>query len=663
MAKEKSSVITELDKQDVIEKPKYTTDEETYLRGLRMKMENARNTREIGREEFDGMPYSVYYDRNERFANTYITPKNNREDTNFQSGTVRQKLFALLSALVNLNLTGDISAFDKEGLRIQMLGDGMEDIIQKTKEIDNDDEKKYLRQYELLKHGTVFVEEIWDARSKKEKKLNGKFTGQVKGMKWSTKIKKAFATPTRNIIPGVNMFLGDMSIYDISDQPFVFTVDIKPYEEVKTIFRNWERWGNVPKKIVQIEATSTAFYNPNWRLFETPENNVEIIRYQDKWNNEFAVLLNGVLMTPVALPLPWGYEEYNIAQQNLEPIHSKFAYGKSLVARIRNKVALLDELLRLAILKTQKSFMPPYVNISGRILSNRVLMPGKITHGIEPNQLVPINDKEAQGLTTAELSMIQELQASIDAETTSPTFSGQQAKGDPTATEIIELQRQAKQVVGLAVFSVAMLEWKLEWLRLKNILAEGHWFHPEDSVVDEVRGMLKDRFRQVSVERMIEGEGQGRRMIIPTKDIPSPTNIRKAEDALTKEQGMPVRLIFLNPKEVESSRVVWQITVKAKEKKTSETSKLLWRAFIQDMTLLSSMGAVPNSEYLAERTAIIWEEDPTKLFAPNPAQPVQPGQEGQPQGGQGGGLSPRVNLPSPAKAAGRELKQGIAAGV
>jgi len=639
-------------KEEIVPQPKYKEEEETYLRGLCMRMEKARNMRDQEHDEFDGMSYISNYMLNEHFANTFIAPKVNKEDTNFQSGTVRQKLFALLSSLVNLNLSGDISAFDKEGLRIQGLGDAMEDVILKTNELDVDDEKKYLRQYELLKHGTVFVEEMWDVKTKKVKKLKGKFTGKIK-TEWTTKIKKAFARPTRNILPGLNVYMGDITKYDISDQPFIFTVDEMPYEEAKRIFGDWERWDNVPKTMQKFDPGEVrTVYNTNWRIWERKDAHVEILRYQDKWNNEFAVLLNRVLMTPVGLPLPWGYEEYNIAQQNLEPIHSKFAYGKSLVSRIRNKVALLDELLKLAVLKTQKSFMPPYVNISGRVLSNRVLMPGKISYGIQPNTLVPINDKEAQGMTNAELAMITQIEESINAETTSPTFSGQQARGSPTATEIIELQRQAKMVLGLTVFAMTMLEWKLEWLRLKNLLV--NWFNPEDSVVDEARGVLRSKFRQMSVERPIEGEGMGRRIIIPTKEIPSGRTIMQAEDALTEEQGMPVRLVFLNPAEVTSVQLIWQIVVRPKEKKTSEISKLMFRAFMQDVAPLQ-----PNIAYLQERMASVWEEDHQKLFAPNPIEEM-PQEEGGQGGDAGNTLSPRVNLPSAEKALGRNIKTQMA---
>lgn len=655
--KEEKSELLETD-EEVIQPPNYSDDERTYIANLRRRMENAKIARDIGHAEFDGMDYITQYELNETLANSQTQPKKNKEDSNFQSGVIRQKLFALLSAVVNLDLRGDISAFNQDGFKVQAIGDGMEDVILKTNELDNDDEKKLLRQYELLKHGTVFVEEMWDEKFKKVKKTKSKFTGSLKGFDYTESLKKAFARPTRNILPGINVYLGDMTKYDISDQPFVFTVDIKPYDEAKAMFGNWERWKNVPKSIKQFNPDSkTTVFNNYWTLLQNREGHVEIIRYQDKWNNEFALTLNGILMTPIGLPFPWDYDDYNIAQENLEPIHAKFAYGKSLISRTRNKVALLDEMMKLAVLKTQKSFMPPYLNISGRVVSNRVFMPGKISHGISPNTLVPINDKESQGVTNSELAMIQEIQSSIDAETTSPTFAGQPANGSPTATEIIELQRQAKMMLGQTVFAMSMLEWKLEWLRLKNILA--HWFQEEDQVVDEARGVLRSKYRKTSTERPIEGEGMGRRLVIPTKEIPSGEAIMKAEDILSEEQGMPIRMIFLNPDEVCSAKLIWQIVTRPKERKTSETSKLLFRAFVADALPLGA-----NVQELQQELASVWEKDPQKLFAPNPT-PPQMNPDGTPMTPAPGGeniMSPRVKLPTAEKMVGNQMNQNLKLG-
>mgnify|MGYP003394061274 CR=1 FL=1 len=630
-------------KDEIIEKPKYSPEEETYLSGLRTRMESAKNVRDMNYDEWDGMDYVTQYESNERLANTFLQPRKNKEDTNYQSGVIRQKLFALLSAITGLDLRGDISAFNTDGLQEQALGDAMEDIILKTNELDGDDEKKYLRHYELLKQGTVFVEELWEEKTKKFKKSSKKFTGSLKGFDWTEQIKKAFARPTRNIVPGLNVYLGDMTQYDISEQPYIFTVDIVPYTKAKAMFGKWERWDNVPKKIQRFNNNNkTSLFNHDWTLLEAKENYVEILRYQEKSNNEYALVLNGVLMTPIGLPLPWGYEDYNIAQQNLEAIHVKFSYGKSLVSRIKNKVALLDELSRLAILKTQKSFMPPYLNISGRVLSNRVFMPGKMTYGISPGTLVPISDKEVEGVTNAELAMIKELQENINNETTSPTFSGQQSSGNPTATEIVELQRQAKMILGLTIFSISMLEWKLEWLRLKNLLA--NWFVPEDKVVDAMRGVLKSKYRMTTTDKTIDGQGMGKRIIVPTPEIPSSNAVMQTEDRLTQEQGMPIRLIFVNPEEVTNSKLCWQIVIKPKERKTSETQKLLFRAFMQDVVPLQ-----PNIAELQSEFASVWEKNPQKLFAPNPMPQVDPttGQPIVPQTpemGQGGAniTSPRV---------------------
>lgn len=650
-----------LEKEEVIDKPDYSDNEKEYIKHLRVRMEDARNNRDGEHDEFDGLGYVTQYEINERLANTMLQPKRNKEDSNFQSGVIRQKIFALLSPLIGLDLRGDISAFGQDGFQVQSLGDAMEDIVLKTNELDIDDEKKLMRYFELAKQGTVFVEELWETKFINKKKSKKKFDGTLKDFEWTSNIQKAFARPTRNVIPGLNVYLGDISQYDITQQPYIFTVDTLARSKSEAIFGKWERWKNVPKKIVRFNSNEkTGVFNYDWSLLQTRENHVEVLRYQDKWSNEFALFLNGVLMTPIGLPLSdlWGYEDYNIAQQNLEPIHAKFAYGKSLVSRVKNKVFLLDEMMKLAVLKTQKSFMPPYLNISGRVLSNRIFMPGKMTYGVQPNTLIPINDKESQGITQAEFAMIKEIQDSINHDTTSPTFSGQEAGGNPTATEIVEQQKQAKMMLGFTIFAVAMLEWKLEWLRLKNLLA--NWFNPEDEIVDQARGLLKDKYRTTSTDIPVEGEGIGKRIVIPTKNIPTEQGIRTTEDQLSQEQGMPIRLIFLNPDEVCSAQLVWQIVVRPTERKTSETSKLMFRAFMQDVIPLQ-----PNFSYLQEKFASVWEENPQKLFAPNPAPAVDPatGQPIQQDQGGGGTLSPRVSLPTPEKAAAQQVKQQLRTGM
>jgi len=604
--------------------PKYDDETKKYISDVKKRLELARDLRNKPHSEFDGMTYVQYHESNEKGANTYIEPKKSKYDNNFQSGTIRSKLMTLLSSISNLNLSPDISAFDTDDVEINRLGNAMEQIIFKTEELEGDEEKKILRQYELLKQGTVFVEEVWKEQYKMVNTSKKKFDGKLEG-EWNKKLKKCLPQPERNIISGLGVYLGDIRQYDIEKQPYIFTVEVMPYENAKKIFGKWDRWKYVPKKLVKdTQGDQNTLYG--WNITEVEDNNVEIIKYQDKPNNEYAIFINGILMTPKGLPFQWGWEGYNITQQNLEPITQTFAYGKSLVARLKANTAILDEMLRLAVLKTQKSFTPPYFNMSGRVLSSKIFMPGVITKGISTNQVMPANAHETTGVTTPELMMIDKLQQTNDFNSVSPSFQGQQTNGEQTATEVLTVQKQAKAAIGLMVNMCSLLEWKLSWLRLFNILE--NWFNPIDQVVDETRTALRNKYRIVNRETPIEGEGIGRTMVIPDDEVHPAQEIYDEEENIKKRTGTPTRIIYVNPKIVKSSKLVWQVVVRPREKMTSELGKLMTERFIQmAMTF-------PNANYdeLAKIFAESWEKNPAKLFNRGTAAPQEPTPQGSQKG-------------------------------
>ena len=175
-------------------------------------------------------------------------------------------------------------------------------------------------------------------------------------------------------------------------------------------------------------------------------------------------------------------------------IHDKFAYGKSFVSSgsIQHISALIDEMLKLFVLKTRKSIMPAYVNTSGRAIDKKVLMPGRISMGIDAGSLQPIAGNEVQGVTAGEANFLTMMRDLIDKSTVSEQFTGQQGKSGTTATEVMTLQQQAQLTLGLTVAACALLEKKLGYLRLFNILE--NWFEPVGEnveVVGEARSLVK----------------------------------------------------------------------------------------------------------------------------------------------------------------------------
>ena len=628
MEKELKSEVLDDQKEEMLPILNYTPDEIVYLSGLQTRLELSRNQRDIAHDEFDGMDYVTRYEDEERIANSYIPPKKNKSDTNFITGTIRAKGLALLSAINALNLEPDHSAYDKNNILIDELGNAMNIIRQKADEVDEDEEKKLMRQWELLKHGSVFIEEAWKVEWRKAKKLNGKFDGKATGVNWQTKLEKVYENPCRTVLDGRSVYLGDIKQPFISLQPYIFTIDDISYEQAKSIYGDWERWKYVGKKLKPInqesEAGSGMAYG-NWRLLKaTQENRVEVVKYQDKWSNEFQILLNGIPMLPIGFPMPWQYGEYNIAQQNLEFIHPHFSYGRSFVSRLKVQAALLDEMLRLAVLKTQKSFMPPRANNTGRVLSKNIFMPGTITMGLNPAQVSVLSEKDGEGLLRGELECLKLLTESIDQNSVNPTFAGQKTTGNPTATEVLELQRQAKMVLGLTVFAAAMLEKKLGQLRLFNLLE--NWFNPIDTELDTARGIIKNRYRVANVSKNVEGEGMGSMMVIPTDDgqmfpLAEEDQMAMSENIYKEEEksSTPTRKFYLNRKELQAVKLTWKTTVNPTETGGSERSKLLFERMLQSA---SNLGLQANPDQLIQRFAETWQENP-KLFAPPAGMPPE----------------------------------------
>ncbi len=94
----------------------YSDEENLYISNLQRKLENARTIRSQPFEEFDNMTYLDYWWTNERGANTVVQFRKNKGDINFQTGTLRTKMFAFLSSFQALNLQADITAYNRNDI-------------------------------------------------------------------------------------------------------------------------------------------------------------------------------------------------------------------------------------------------------------------------------------------------------------------------------------------------------------------------------------------------------------------------------------------------------------------------------------------------------------------------------------------------------------------
>jgi hypothetical protein len=206
--------------------------------------------------------------------------------------------------------------------------------------------------------------------------------------------------------------------------------------------------------------------------------------------------------------------------------------------------------------------------------------------------------------------MIQELTTFIDRNTVSQTFAGGVESGSrTTATQIMETQRQAKVMLGLLILTASLLEEKLSTKTL--LLNLQYWFEPDGTQLNEARNVIENRYRIVSQERSVKGEGKGIRMTIPTDKLPNEQDVYELEGLMKKKIGKPVKIIMIDPKALKSVEYIWNVIVTAKEEESSELSKLM----LEDMIAkANAMGIVLDKKYVGELFAEAYDLDPEKLL-------------------------------------------------
>jgi hypothetical protein len=669
-----SAVVRQELERKQVTMPPMTEDERLNLAAIQTRMFRAQQLRDTKHKELNNKTFIEYYEENEKIANTFVEGKKFDGDVMIASGTVEQKLYAVAAEINRLSLSPQVLAFNTESEEFVSLGQAMTDILFETAKQEEDDEKRLLRQVELLKQGTCIVQEQWVKRWKKVKDpVDKEKIGKFQGQDYKERLELAWSGPERTVLYAPGVYFGNIREIDTKKQPFIFTHKLTSYTEAESRYGKkeedgsymWERWQYVPttrttKMMLGQSIDNQA--NTAWTLSEVEDNLVEEIHYYDKFNNEYQILLNGVPMLPSGFPMtaiaPGG--EYNIEKQVYQYINAFFVYGRSFVTKVKEQSDILDELLRLLIIKTRKSIHPPYANNTGRVISSRVLMPGRITMGIDAGALRPIG-QEGQGVIASEFQMYRLLQENIDEMTVSKQFSGMQGKAGQTATETNILQAQAQKLLSLTIFSAMMLEQKIAYLRLYNCLE--NYFEPVNTRYSRAQEKIESVFRKTTRKTELgDGEGMGMRQVIPmTGELPDSETIREEElfegtpeggpgvKRKTREQlGLPpIKRIYLNPERLKETRIHWYIEIDTKERETSNVQKMLFREELGDIAMLMRMGANPNVEALQTTHAMIWNRPKDKLFkAPIDMAAAQAGAATQGGGEAGGGSVPPPPIPN-----------------
>ena len=629
-----------------VDKVKYTPEELEQRSSFIRMCNSARDQKLKSWGELDDMDYETWYWKGKKASEGYIEPRKNKEDVRIVTGTTREKVNTLVSNLLNYNLECDITAYDEESLVDEELGQAMELMVRKSRDLESPDyeQKRALYYKEIVSVGNVFAWEKWleveDRSYANDLKWNeGEDPSKFD---WGEEIKTVVGACDSELLTGINVYPGNMRCFNMERQPYVVLKSVYTYAEAESKYVNWSRFKYVPKKVVKATDISAGdnFYE-DYSMIENEVDQVEelivMIKYGEN-RNRMMIMLNGVMMLPINFPLSslLGKNEYPIAKGDGEMISPNFFFSRGVGMKTRVDQAILDETMTLMINKDRRSYKPPMADNGNFNLSQDIFLPGKIIKGADADKIKPIGDNS--GITGPEFNFFSLMKGIIDQNTVSPVMEGQQSSKYTTARDVIEQKNQSMIKLGLIMLGVINFEKRLAELRIYNILK--NWTKEIDSKVDDVRGGVNKTYRVIGIDSEIDNGEVGKKVVEFTDETPESEQIMAEEDLMFGRTGKKVRKIYINPKALRNVKYKWKINIEPTEKNTGMLKAAKFEEMIAKIfQMFVPLGIIPNMEYLKHRLAVLNNENPGKLWDNQQQQPQQQqqGQSGPAMGGQGVG--------------------------
>jgi hypothetical protein len=568
------------------------------------RMEAARDERDKARDEFDGLGYLDAYDRDNKAMLAYIAPAKNDGESELSTGTTRQAALSLISRAIAYNYETEFTAFDKENRELTAVSRGLEVAVKHANYLDDVIDKIKEMANEMFGHGDAFWYSDWVVKYRIEKS-HPKFNGDVKGVTWSERKKVYFEGIESRIAPGRRIYVGDIYTSGLKNQPFCYEVNHIPYEVAKMKYGDWERWQYVPDDNVNRMDDSSS-YMEDFRIEDGPEGTIEEKLCVDLPNNEMQIYINGVPMLPAGFPMKWEHEEYPWAHQGLEPVRAGFFYSRSFVRTLQNMQDIENDIWRVIIMLAWKAAQPPMANATGQVITRQDIQAGKIID-LDPDYFKPIFDGSLAN-TGFIREVANEIRNNMVSRSVPETKQGTPMSGDPTATYVTQLNKEAEIAISMSLSAIAGIVSKCDWLKAGLLLQHA----------------MKKGYRSMSPT---EG-GVVSYIVEVVEELNSSRELMQMEGELEKQTGRKHKIFQLKDG-VRS--IINRIEGRAVPK--PRASSALDKAEIQNLaqTMMAIFGPDIDKSYLEEqlRRAFRIPND-VKLLNTNPMPAVQQGSPPKP---------------------------------
>ncbi len=574
----------------------YTEKEAEYYGFLLEQIEKARIQRDTPYKFFDDMTFAQAYVTNQDAANTYLQKKKNKTEIRVNTGTTEKKIETIWNELNSLNIKPKIYAFDEQDNEEPALATGFTNIVKRTNQIEQDEEywSDFIR--ELLTQPAVFPYETFQQKAVYDKRKDGQFKYKISSCK-------------KKLLSGLQVYLGDITIpaRDFQEQPYIVIHEKVSFNEAKQLYGDNKNWKYV--KEGRTGAISGLF---DYKLVEGVSNEVEdgnsvdIIHYFNAPDDEYNCLINGVMMFDAGEKLPYEKEGYNLEMVVLKPMSNTFAYGKPLTASAKYLQALDNETIRLFIRKFKQKTEPPIGVKRGKVLSRDIFEPATMHAGISKDSFETLI--EHNGIDNGDVAfrqIINDLTKEFIG--TNDMMSGQSESGNPTATEILRLQRQALKMLGLSVAALRRAHAKMAMLRLYNVLEnETNPVFKRKTLGEQIVNIYK----KYSLSDAQLPDGSTGTYNVQFTDREFTEEDQRAiylKEVEGKQKGKPEKFVFINVEDLRNIPRTFYCIASSEQEKNGELDKALFSEQInQAAGLQNVLGRRLNPDKIIENFERTW---------------------------------------------------------
>lgn len=586
--------------------------------------------------QFNGRNLYQCIDDWQKRWNGYI-PASNPLLNNTQSrvflNITRNIIISYLSNVAKQMPKPKISAVSKKsGLGFQQLATALQDMNTYSLNNENGEAKYFETAFEAAVKGTVIKYEGY-AKTEQDVPIVEGFDAVTGQVVWKKGERTVFDDCFQQLVPIEDFYFCNPYQPDIQMQPWVIWRSITTKVEAEKEYGHYKNF----KKIIPGTYGVMASADPGTFYRDVPTtaiqaDQIEIIRYYDRFKNKHVVMMNGVIIYNG--PIPFKHGKYPFAKTIFEQFDPYFFWGAGFPNKIMGEQDLINTFFNMMADKTFASLLP--TGISSDLddwIEDETLEINKFRKVGDINKWKFL---EMPGITAGETNMLQQTVNFI--KENAGTFGGSQQftpRGGKLETKQVLLQQQeSNKKVSVPAGFLEDFERDRTMLRVPNMLQ--FYSIPRIDRVTGKNGKIVETlaYRDIRVENVDLADGKkGTKVIQLTDGLVDDSNKREqVSNDLTvlEEKGMlngePTEAIAIDV----DSFADFDYKVQIIRGSTFQSNQILDQAVRHDyadwrLKIAANAGVPVDAQALVDWVDESHDIDPDQFKPKTPAVPALPG--------------------------------------